>query len=245
MEFPLLNPTNYKGEVYRNIFTLLEQNIFDDVCDHKAAAVVGGLVQATSGIDHQKPQIHRAFQYGKIEDDEILSVFQRQNWREGRFGDGKEYGVWYGAEDQVTSVYEICWGQLYRLAEDNIFKYGEIYTTDRKMYKAQIGTSQAADLLGDKEFLPALVHSTDYAFCQALGKKLIQENYKMLRTPSARRRGGVCTPLFSPDIIQSWNHEYYFSVHIHPNGVIGVNSVREEINFSLSGRELGNPYGLS
>src|SRR4030095_9313989 len=244
MKSPTLSPIDYTGEVYRNIFTLLEQNIFDDVCEEKAFGIVDGYVQATSGIDHQKPQIHRAFQYGKIEDDEIFSVFQREHWREGRFGDGKEYGVWYGAEDQTTSVYEVCWGQLYRLAKDNIFQHGEIYTTDRKMYKARIGASRAADLAGEKEFLSHLVHPSDYTFCQDMGKKLIRENYQMLRTPSARRIGGVCTPLFAPEVIQGWRHEDYFTLHIHPNGMIGVNSVREEINFSLTGRDLANPYKL-
>lgn len=37
----------------------------------------------------------------------------------------------------------------------------------------------------------------DYTVCQRLGSEATAENLSGLRTPSARRRGGVCVPVFS------------------------------------------------
>lgn len=207
------------------------------------APIVDTLVQWTSEIDHQASQIQRPFQYGKIENDEILAVFEKQNWRSGRFGDGQDYGVWYGAEDEITSVYEASW-VAYRLGRDNIFPAGQIYTTDRSMFEACIETKLLADLTPRKDCFSQLVNPTDYSFCQALGKKLIQENFQMIRTPSARRRDGICTPVLSPDPIKKWSFLYYLKIHIHPDGFIGVNSTHTPLNFSLEASQLESPYGM-
>ena len=143
----------------------------------KGAVGVDTMVQATSEIDYQRPKGERPFQYGKIEDDEILAVFKKENWRNGRFGDGQEYGVWYGAEDELTSVYEASW-VAYRFGKDNVLNKGEVYTTDRAMYEAQISTDRSVDLIQEKKNFDLLVHPTDYSFCQSLGKKMWKRKLK-------------------------------------------------------------------
>lgn len=242
MKFPAFTPIRYEGTVYRNIYTCSPtQDLLDDVCDKEDFQVVDTLVQATSEIDHQAPQVERPFQYGKIEDDEIFAVFKKENWRSGRFGDGQDYGVWYGAEEELTSIYEASW-VAYRFGKDNVLNKGEVYTTDRAMYEVKVATDRAMDLTPEKDFFDLLIHPTDYSFCQSLGRRLVNEKFEMLRTSSARRVGGVCAPLFSPAPIQEWKFIYYLRIYLNPDGVIAVNSSKDEMNFSLNVKTLKDPY---
>jgi hypothetical protein len=107
---PPLSAIPYGKTVYRNIFTCAPtQHLLDDVCPPRDWALVDHLIQATSGIDHGQPQYDRPFQYAEIHDELVMAVFIRENWRQGRFSDGATFGVWSGAEDEMTSVYEACW----------------------------------------------------------------------------------------------------------------------------------------
>ena len=129
----------------------------DDICNEEDKPLIDKLVEITSGIDHSEPKHKRPYQYAKIEDDEILAVFEKEKWREGRFGDGKRYGVWYGAEKEITSVYESCW-TAYLLGLDNVISKGEVYTVDRAMYEAKVSTLGAIDLCEENKFLSKFSH---------------------------------------------------------------------------------------
>lgn len=240
MLFPKLIASSYRGTVYRNIFTCSpSQNLLEDVCDQAEAEIVDRLIQITSEIDHQAPQVHRVFQYGVIDSDEVLSVFQKEKWNVGRFGDGEDYGVWYAAEEELTSVYEACW-TAYRLARDNVLSRGEVYTTDRVMFTAHVSTDQAVDLTKENDFFNQLTVSEDYRFCQKLGRKIHESKMELIRTCSARQLSGICIPVFSPKSIQSISFSYNLVLSIFPDGMIHVSSIREGIgrifNFDKDGR---------
>ncbi len=244
MDFPNLKARAYHRKLYRNIFTVSpSQHLFDDLCEVDDFAAVDALVQLTSEIDHDASQLERPFQYGVVPDDEMIAVFERHRWRWGRFGDGYNYGVWYGAEDPLTTLYEAAWW-AYRLGKDNVLTHGEVYSVDRSMYVAQSHSSRSLDLSDDAEYLLRLVHPEDYGFCQALGKKLVEESFEILRTPSARRRGGVCTPVFHPRVLQNCEFLYYLRFHLGGDGRIAVSSSKTEMNFSLQAEDLRSPYGL-
>lgn len=171
-------------------------------------------------------------------------MFKRENWRSGRFGDGKSYGVWYGATKEETSVLETSW-ICYCLARDNTALRGEVFTSERVMYEAQIKTAAAIDLTHAIELFPKLVHPLDYSYCQTLGKNLLQADRQMLLTPSARQKNGVCTPLFSPKPIRSTQKIYYLKINVYPDGHIGVDSAREKVKIFVKVADLANPYGIS
>lgn len=233
-----MTPSPYEGTVYRNIFTCSPtQDLLDDVCDIDDFGLVDTLIQGTSGIEHGQPQINRVFQYGRPDPD-LLSFFERQNWNKGRFGDGRDYGVWYASEDERTSIYESCWS-AYRIGRDNVLSRGEVYTVDRQMYNARISASSALDLIGQTSFYDRLT-SEDYSFCQALGEKIHEEKFEMLRTPSARKKGGVCTPVFSPEIIKTYSKLYYLKFYLNPDGLITVSSSREGMSFAVQANDLTN-----
>ncbi len=244
MELPSLQASAYRHRLYRNIFTVSpSQHLFDDLCEVADLAAVDAVVQLTSEIDHDAPQLERPFQYGVIADEEMLAVFERHRWRWGRFSDGCHYGVWYGAEDPLTTLYEAAWW-AYRLGQDNVFPHGEVYSVDRSMYVAQINSLRSIDLSGDEKHFSSLVHPENYDFCQALGKKLVEEGFEVLRTPSARRRGGVCAPVFHPRVLRRCEFLYYLRFHLGADGRIAVSSAKADMNFSLQAEELHSPYGL-
>jgi RES domain-containing protein len=239
MQFPSLQLTPYQGIVFRNLFTCApSQNLYDDLTND--STVIDHFVELTSQIDHQLPQFNRPFQYGDL-DHEILAPFQKGNWRCGRFGDGKGYGIWYGAEDPLTTVYEACYW-TFQLGRDNVFPLSEVYTTDRKMYKASIETKFAWDLSKNEEYHHLLTHPTDYTFCQNLGNEVILKKIEILKTPSARKTDGICVPIFLPTSIKKANFIYYLRIHANPDGNIGVHSSCETMNFSLSYEKLKDPY---
>ncbi len=244
MELPRLKATPYTGQVYRNIFTCSpSQYLLDDVCAVKDYDLVDAFIQNTSGIDHNEPQVNRPFQYGNIESEEILAVFKRENWGYGRFGDGKSYGVWYGAEEEATSVCEASW-TAYRLAQDNMKGHGEVYTTDRAMYQARLSSELAVDITTSRKYAKPLRHPTDYAFCQALGQEMNAVGHEILRTHSARKTDGICTPVFAPQAIKQVTRSYDLKINVSPDGFIGISSAHEAMNFSLSAEQLRDPYGL-
>lgn len=242
MECPPFYPQKYRGKVFRNIFTNASgQHILHDICDEKDLPLVEPLIQLTSGIDHQQPPCHRPFQYSKIEDEQILAVFKKENWNYGRFGDGKSYGVWYGAEEEETSVLEACWIS-YRLAKDNVSSHHEVYVSERAMYSAQIQALYAIDLTKEENLLLKLIHPIDYGYCQTLGQKIFEGHYQMLKTPSARRRNGICTPIFSPDPIKNTHRIYYLKINVYPDGQIGVDSSQDKVRTLVKASTLLAPY---
>ncbi len=244
MIFPKLEPKPYQKGVYRNIFTNPGEHILKDIAAEADYELVDQVIQLTSGIDHSLPQYHRPFQYGRIEDADILAVFQRQNWGWGRFGDSKSYGVWYGAEEELTSVYEAVWVAS-RLAMDNTQAKGEVYTTDRAMYRAEVASERIIDLTGEKDNFTFLIHPNDYSYCQALGNKLVESAIEGLRTPSARRRNGICAPLFAASPIRKVERIFYLKIHINPDASIGVQCSQAHLNLSLNTLELVDPYGIN
>lgn len=227
MRLPALIPVPYEGTVYRNIYTCSPaQDLLDDVCDAEDSGLVDTLIQNTSGIDHKETQTNRVFQYGVLDPD-LLSVFERGHWNGGRFGDGSAYGVWYASEDELTSISEACWN-AYQLGRDNVLQRGEVYTVDRRMFDAQISAGRALDLIGRMEFYEDLIASEDYS----------EKNFEMIRTPSARRKEGICTPVFLPHVIKKNAYLYDLKLYINPNGLMTVSSPHEEMNFTVQARDL-------
>ncbi len=228
----------YSGIVFRNIFTCSPtQHILDDICDEEDFERVDQFIQLTSEIDHHAPAYRRPFQYGHIEDEEVLAVFKKENWRSSRFSDGQSYGVFYSAEDEKTSIYEAAWW-AYQLAKDNVWPRGEVYTSDRVMYRALIEAEQIADLTREENYFESLIDPYDYSFCQSLGLAVQEQGWQALRTYSARRKSGICLPVFSLEVIKEPAILYYLKFHVNPDAVINVVSGHEEANFSIRASEL-------
>lgn len=244
MPLPALSAISYAKTVYRNIFTCAPtQHLLDDVGPSTDWDLIDHLIQATSGIAHGQPQHHRPFQYAEIYDELVLAVFKREHWCQGRFSDGATFGVWYGAEDEMTSVYEACWTS-YQFGKDNVLPKNETYTVDRRLFQAQAISERACDLAGQRNQYPELVHPYDYSFCQQLGAAIVKEGYHLLRTSSARRVSGICTPIFAPEALHDVAQNYCFKIHINPDRSINVSGSRSYLNFTSSEEDIEDPYKI-
>ena len=232
-DFPEITCSKFDKKVYRNIYTCApSQDLLDDVCDPEDYDFVDSMVQLSSDIDHMEAQIQRPFQYGCIEDEDVFKVFRKEHWGYSRFSDGRSYGVWYGAEEEMTSIVEASWW-AFQLGRDNVLNKSEIYTTDRCMYESQVETNAALDLTQAERYKAQLCDPDDYSYCHRLAHEAIQQGVHMFRTCSARYPRGVCTPIFESAAIKSAEKVYYLRFHISPDGNVAVHSSRKEMNFSF------------
>jgi hypothetical protein len=215
----LPDPQAASFEAYRNIYTIKpSQDLFDDLVDPEDFPILQTWDNETSQIQHGVSLKDRVFQYGNVA--ETLYVFDKNQWSRGRFGDGKTYGVWYGALEKETSVQEALYW-VYRNSREDIAASKTPVVIDRKMLVAQIQTERMVDLRTLKEYAEPLV-SEDYSFCQTLGAYAVENKINLFLTPSARHPGGTCVPVFSASAIQSDRMVYYIHFTFTRDGTVQI-----------------------
>ena len=107
---------------------------------------------------------------------------------ETRFSDGTA-GVYYSAAEVATCKREIAF-------------HLKIEEGDPPRFYSLIGcrfSGVAADLRGKEKDYPDLVSQTSegYPFCQRLGAAARRRHIDAFHTPSARKKGGTCVPVFT------------------------------------------------
>ena len=193
---------------YRSIATCdPSQHIFDDIADSDDWEWLQHADNSSSGIDHTESQLYRFIQYGNIENS--LLCFEEKFWKWGRFGAG-DYGVWYGALDEQTSIQETL---HYRPELDkNDFKNAkDPIIQARRLFKADIDASTYADLKPYVQAHPRLIHPNDYSFCQQLGSYAVVSKLDLFLTESVRNKNGTCVPVFNSNIISDKPIQTYFN----------------------------------
>ncbi len=201
---------------FRNIATCApSQNLFDDIISPKHFSKLQQHELSSSNINHSQKKTCRPFQYGNT--GLTLYVFEKLNWCYSRFNQGNRYGVWYGSLEEDTSIWEIIY---HRLAENKELWANPKITSpfivhQRIMFQATCNSTSMVDLMSEKEMYLKLV-SDNYSFCNKLGEWATTHNVDGFFTPSARKKDGICTPLFNPAIIKD-EFLYYFDLIIHRN----------------------------
>lgn len=207
--------TPKKFASFRNIATCSpSQNLFDDIAPPAHFKVLYEHENASSGIDHQRKKLNRPFQYGETHSS--LYVFEKLNWKRGRFGNGMKYGVWYGALQEETSRLEILYHLLARTKE--LFENPKIsdphIVYQRAMLKARCFAPRHVDLT-EMPSIQKKLTDDDYVFCRQLGERAVDEGIGAFFAPSARLDGGICTPIFNSAVIQKDEIRHYFDFIIH------------------------------
>ena len=105
-----------------------------------------------------------------------------------RFSDGT-IGVFYSAREVSTCEQEISFHLKIEEGDPSQF-----YTLINCEY-----SGSTADLRGKEIDYPDLVSQTadGYPFCQHLGRTAKEKNIDAFYTPSARKEGGICVPIFT------------------------------------------------
>jgi hypothetical protein len=114
----------------------------------------------------------------------------------GRYGDGKEWGVYYSALDSETCRAEVGHHLRQELSEPPARP--RRYCLIESHFQGSI-----LDLVGHEGARPELISPTEdgYPVCQGLAREARNAGVDGLHAPSARRLDGVCVPIFSEPTI--------------------------------------------
>ena len=194
--------------VWRNLYTIQQsQNLFDDLVSPGKEHILFSLDNATSLIDHTPPGRERVFQYGDV--NETIACFDPKYFAVSRFTPG-DFGVFYGALEEKTSIAEIMSMHLRRF-ETNMNLAAEPVIIDRKMYVCSLAGRRCADLRPMIERYPELVSKT-YEFCHEVGKAAKRNILDFLVTKSVRRPEGNCIAAFNVECIKGEKFRYFFQL---------------------------------
>lgn len=108
----------------------------------------------------------------------------------GRFGDGN-HAVYYSALEMQTCAEEVRHRLRDAKAAAPFDRYFQFIACDF--------SGAVLDLCGKESAHPDLVSKTEdgYPYCQALARAARSAAIDALHAPSARREGGICSPVFS------------------------------------------------
>ena len=172
---------DFRGDLVRNIKGIrVSQDLFDDLTRDETDRQVAIAAEAATRIPSPAPLITRPFDYGTV----ITYPFAPYNWQATRYSDGLEYGVWYGALDLETTVFETLF-HWHRFVTDSFPLENEI-VGERRVFQVRC-EAILIDLRRAAE--PRLVARDDYSFTQQLGRYLWRRAQSGLLAPSARGRG--------------------------------------------------------
>lgn len=183
---------DYRGDLVRNIKGIrVSQDLFDDLAESESERAVAIAAEGATRIPSPAPLITRPFDYGTV----ITYPFAPYNWQATRYSDGLGYGVWYGALELETTVYETLY-HWHRFVTDSYPMDREI-VGERRVFAVRC-EAILIDLRDAAE--PRLVDRTSYAFTQSLGRHLWQRAQSGLLAPSARGPG-ISAAIFRPEVL--------------------------------------------
>jgi hypothetical protein len=189
--FKSLRLTDVHQNLARNIVSIRHsQDLFDDLStdpQDQEVAIQHELATKPWPYQSKVPVIDRPFEAAKwIE--AVAYPFQPPNWSRSRFSD-ESFGIWYGADQVETTVFETIWHWRQGLLADAGFDR-EGVSIERKVYLVRCDAA-LVDFRPEIDRLPALVHPVDYGLTQQAGQRLHKEGFPGLASRSARCKGDV------------------------------------------------------
>lgn len=174
----------YNDDLIRNIKSIrVSQDLYDDLVETPEENRVAIAAEVRLRMPSAQPAITRPFDYGTV----ITYSFDSGHWQETRFSDGHRYGVWYGATDIRTTVYETVF-HWHRFLMDSFPDLDVEVLGERRLFNVRCD-ALLVDLRGCEREAPQLVSRTSYAFTQQLGRYLVDQQQNGLLFPSARCQG--------------------------------------------------------
>ena len=182
----------YRDDLVRNIKSIrISQSLFDDLAETAEEADVATVAEQAQRPPSAVPAISRPFDYGSV----IAWSFDSAHWLATRFSDGARYGVWYGAPDVETTVYETAF-HWHRFLMDSYSAERIEIIGERRLFSVRC-EALLIDLRGSELREPRLVSRESYAFTHALGRYLIDQEQNGVLIASARC-SGTNAAVFNP-----------------------------------------------
>lgn len=223
----------YDDNLVRNIKSIrVSQDLYDDLAedpdDTRIAIAAEGRLRVPSG----NPFVTRPFDYGTV----ITYSFDSAHWQESRFSNALEYGVWYGALDVRTSVFETVY-HWHRFLMDSFRDVKEEIIGERRVFDVRCD-AMLVDLRGCEKQTPRLTDRKSYAFTQALGRYLVEQQQNGVLFPSARC-DGVNAAVFTAARLSSVHDRTYLTYRYSPiSGRVRVERVPGRAWLTIAPAEL-------
>lgn len=199
--FSTLALKDIHSDLFRNIVSLKKsKNLYDDLSDDAEAwssAVQLEIETKPKIFSNQDPAINRPFEEAKW--NEAIG-YPFRNSSQSRFSDGT-YGVWYGANNLETTIFETAYHWQNKLLSDAGFNIAGV-SIERKIYLVQCD-SALIDLRPAIEKNPEIAHLADYTATHAIGNKIHREGHPGLITKSVRYSKGDVYAIFTPKVLSN------------------------------------------
>jgi len=227
----------HNGQAWRNIYTCdPTQDLFDDLIAPSSAGAIHELVERSRPVPQRRARagLDRPF-VCLPEVIPFASSWPNPPWRAGRWGDGADYGVWYGAQSERTSLREVH----YHLSTEARRLFSRHADTPhiawhRAVFLAQVRASNLCDLRSCYAKYADGLSADDYAFCQQIGRQLWSEGRQGLLSQSVRDPGGVNVSLFDRATLLEDKRLRVVRFCFYPDGHCQITH-REDITSSILG----------
>lgn len=199
----------FDGDLVRNIKGLrVSQDLFDDLARDAADRDVAIAAESATRLPSAAPLISRPFDYGSV----ITYPFVPHNWQATRYSDGLAYGVWYGALEFETTVYETAY-HWHRFVMDSFGALDRAIAGERRVFTVRCNAI-LIDLRAAAE--PRLTDRRDYAFTWQLGRYLWERSQSGLLARSARAPG-TSAAVFRPEVLSDVRDLCYLTYRMNPS----------------------------
>ncbi|MDA8364170.1 MAG: RES family NAD+ phosphorylase [Gammaproteobacteria bacterium] len=201
---------DFDEPVYRNIRSIrVSQALHEDIAASAEDQAIALAAAALGKPPSEAPLLTRPLDYGV----DIVYPFLPESLHRTRFSDGSRYGVWYGSREIETTVHETGyhWARFVRAS------YGGLNTelrSDRRVFTARV-RALLVDLRGKEKRYPDLLHRSDYAFANEVGRYLHDQGQNGVLVQSARC-DGTNIDVFRPQALSDVRDRCYLSYRFVP-----------------------------
>lgn len=198
----------FDGDLVRNIKGLrVSQDLFDDLARDAADRDVAIAAESATRLPSPAPLISRPFDYGSV----VTYPFVPHNWQATRYSDGLAYGVWYGALELDTTVYETAY-HWHRFVMDSFGALDRAIAGERRVFTVRCNAI-LIDLRAAAE--PRLTDRRDYTFTWQVGRFLWERSQSGLLARSARA-AGTSAAIFRPEVLSDVRDICYLTYRMNP-----------------------------
>ena len=203
--------------LFRNIVSLREsENLYDDLSDDTDAwesAINVELETKPKFFISPAPAIYRPFEEA---DWHNVIGYPFNELSVSRFSDGA-YGVWYGADNIETTIYETAyhWKNGF-LADAGFLREG--ISVQRRVFEVRCDAA-LIDLRPLIKKNPELIHEDDYSFTHEIGAKIHREGHPGLLTKAARKQDADVEAIFNPEVLSNPHHYCYLTYITTKTGI--------------------------